>query len=171
MKFPVKLLCAVLALIIGVVGLIVVLNPSRTDAEKVLEKYVSAVNKGDAKTMNKLEDPTKIVKALGSLAELVDEDIAPDHEFEKGDRTEALRQSMISGFYIPEGSTVDKVKLLAVSNEEKHDESYLSIRIKYISVDALIEVTYTTEDGVMEIVQNEDSFDIWYNKSTYVIMD
>lgn len=171
MKFPVKLLCAVLALLIGVIGLIVVLNPSKTDGEKVIAKYVAAVNNCDAKALNKLEDPSKIIKSLGSLSDLMGEDIVPDHEFDKGDRKEALAQSRISGFDIPETATVDSVKLLAVTGEEKHSESYMNLHIRYISLNAIIEVSYTMEDGVTETVQAEDSFDIWYNKSNYVIVD
>lgn len=166
MKFPIKLLCAVLALIIGVVGLIVVLNPSQTEAEKVLDKYVSAVNKADAKTMNKLEDPTKVAKAFGALGELLDEDSIPDHDFDKGDRNEALKQSKISGFDIPEGATVEKVKLIGITEQEKRTE----LSFKYVSVSALIEVTYALEDGTTETVQNENSFDILYYKSAYVII-
>lgn len=170
MKFPIKLLCALLALIIGIVGLLVVLNPSKTDAEKMIEKYVAAIDNGDAKAMNKLEDPTKIIKSLGKLSDLMGEDVVPDHDFDKGNRKEALEESKVSAFYLPEDATVDSVKLLAVTQEEKKNESYLTLSIKYISAKAIIEVTYTTEDGTTETVQKEESFDIWYNKSTYVIV-
>ncbi len=171
MKFPIKLLCAVLALIIGIVGLIVLLNPSKTEGEKVVEKYITAVNKGDAKAMNKLEDPSKILKSFGSLSQVLGDEVIPDHDFDKGDRKEALAQSKISGFEIPEDATVDRVKLLAVSEEEKHNQSYLNISVKYISIHAVIEVTYTTEDGTTKTLQEENSFDIWYHKSNYVIVD
>ena len=135
----------------------------------MVEKYVAALNKGDAKAMNKLEDPSKIIKSIGSLSQLLGEDVVPDHDFDKGDRTEALTQSYISAFSLPEGATVESVKLIAVTEEEEKSQTY-GVTIKYIDLRAVIEVTYTLEDGTEETVQREEGFSIWYNKSNYAIV-
>ena len=94
-------LIALAAFLVGLIGAIICVIPSQTAEERLISKYVSAINKGDTEKMNKLSIASVISDALGSqLGGLLDgsDDSLSDDAFAKDEEPvdkiyEALVQS------------------------------------------------------------------------------
>ncbi len=66
-KFPVKVCIALLAVLVGLIGVIVLLVPSLSQEGNVVRKYVAAINSLDTQKMQAcMADPSDLTEALAS---------------------------------------------------------------------------------------------------------
>ena len=146
-KFPVKLLVSVLCVIAGVVLLTVTVAPAKNPCEKIIGKYISAINSENSKKMHDLEfsaedylDGTGLGELLGGIQD------SYESETESGETTrmELFKSSAVSSRVPDDADKVKKIKLLGCSAGENISE----YGITAAEYDILVEVTYTiSEDG------------------------
>ena len=181
MKLPVKLLIALLAAVVGLVGVIVCVTPSRPAPDKTMEKYIAAINKADANKMQDCYATAAIMQQLGDAFD-VDMDDYLEETTKKlqvsadYDRLAALDDSYLSvSSLLPENTVeVKKIKLLGCTNSSDQQTDQLSTALlgtKLVEVLALVEVTYVTKDGEEGTVRNQESLGMIQTDSGYQLVD
>lgn len=146
-NFPVKLLVSVLCVIAGVVLLTVTVAPAKDPCEKIISKYISAINSENSEKMHDLEfsaedylDGTGLGELLGGIED------AYESETGSGETTrmELFKSSAVSSRVPYDAGEVKKIKLLGCFEGENISE----YGITAAEYDILVEVTYTvSEDG------------------------
>ena len=181
MKLPIKLLIALLAVVVGLVGIIVCITPGRPAPDKTMEKYIAAINKADASKMQDCYATGALMQQLGDAFDIDMDDYLEENSQKLEvsvdyDRLAALQDSYLSvSSMLPENTVeVKKVKLLGCTNSSDQKADQLSAALlgtKLVEVLALVEVTYVTEDGEQQTVRNQESLGMVQTDSGYRLVD
>ncbi len=132
MKFPVKFIIALCAILIGISGILVCVLP-HYGAQKVVYDFVEAVERGDTEAMLNCTALSQMSSQLSSSvsSELMSATDPADPD--------ALIRSMLS---LPSGSDVTSVTVLGCTAEETVELSAPGYRVT-----ALIQATYIDDEG------------------------
>lgn len=148
-KFPIKPLISVIAVIVGVVCLVMCVVPHLPSPAATVKQYVSAVNKMDSAAMNKLcISASDMFSQSGLLNFGVDSDsytsVGSYDTLE-----EAIEESSL-GISLPdEADEIIGLKFIGAEVENSMSLNLQSLGGKNynaVQVNALIEITYTADD-------------------------
>lgn len=148
MKFPIKFLVALLALILGITGVLVCVIP-HYGPEKVVYDYVAAVEKGDADKITDCYASSLLSEMDSVLGEL------------SGAVSAHLAQSMLG---ISKEAKVESVKVLGCSVEESEDT------LNSYEIVALIEGEYVDAEGATQTQVKSRSFSVAKTQKGYKII-
>ena len=148
-NFPLKLLLSFVSFVIGLVMVIVIVVPSYDAGEKVIKKYISAINSENAEKMQKYE-----LSASDYLGGLVNDEILETFDTEDSKEEQITRKYLLENGAIAsrvpdEALEVTKIKLLGCSNRQSQEE----LGISFLSYDILLEVEYVVEEDGEELNQ------------------
>ena len=148
MKFPIKFLVALLALVLGITGILVCVIP-HYGPEKVVYDYVAAIEKGNAEKIVDCYATSTLTgvdsSALGELSSTVSANLA---------------QRMLN---IPKESKVESMDVLGCSVEEDKDI------LNGYNVTALIEGKYVDAEGATQTTVVARNFAIVQTSKGYKI--
>ncbi len=161
MKFPVKFVIGLVALIVGIVGVIICLVPHYAAPESPVASYVAAVNKGDLGKMAKCTLSPSDLGGLGGLSDMLG-DMMPQQSGVVDVKT-ALEQSFIS--CPDDAATVQSVELIGCVSGELQSAMGMS----GCEVEAIIKITYTDEAGAEKVVVTNESFGVAKLKGSFKI--
>lgn len=141
MKFPVKFIIGLLALVIGITGSLICLLP-RYGPEKVVYNYISAAEKGNAEKMYEYTTQKDVSNALnnmfGSYYTDEDETIEIETETETSVSTSLLSQILP----VPDAAKeVTSAKVLGCDYETFSELGIMGYKVK-----ALVKLSYTDDE-------------------------
>ena len=148
MKFPIKFLVALLALVLGITGILVCVIP-HYGPEKVVYDYVAAIEKGDAE---------KIVDCYAT-SQLTGMDSSVLNEMSSAVSAN-LAQLMLN---VPKESKVESMDVLGCSVEEDKET------LNSYNVTALIEGKYVDAEGATQTTVVTRSFALLKTPNGYKI--
>ena len=173
MKFPIKFIIALLALVIGITGALVCLLP-RYGPEKVVYDYIAAAQKGDSEKMYNCTAMKSIENALnnmyGSNNDVYGE-LKEDYEEETEDDTvetapvdTSLIRTVVS---LPENAKqVTSTKVIGCESTAASDFGIMGY-----NVTALIKVTYLDDKDEECTKVSSKHFSVVKTDNSYKIMD
>lgn len=147
MKFPIKFLVALLALVLGITGVLVCVIP-HYGPEKVVYDFVAAVEKGDAEKIADCYASSLLSELDGAAEEMM------------GKVSANLAQRMLD---IPQESKVESIQILGCSVEEGKEI------LDSCKVVALIEGEYVDAEGATQTTVVSRNFAIVKTKKGYKI--
>lgn len=156
---------ALLAVLAGIVGIIVCLQPSQSAPDKVISNYVSAINAVKVEKMNKYTFASVASDALGGLLGGQVDDL-----LDSGNATDiygALQCSTFSTSGLPADLTkVTSVKLVGCVDGET--ESYMGLT--GMSVTAVLQIDYEDANGDAQTLNTTEYVGLILYKNKYYIV-
>ena len=147
MKFPVKFIIGLIILVIGISGSAVCLSPHYSAPEKVVAKYVKAVDNNNIKKMISCTIANDVANALGGDFA---EEVVPDSDSD----SDALAKSFINS---PENAKkIKSVKLLGCTIGENES----AFGITGCEVTALIKITYLDDEDEKKTFVTEENITV-----------
>lgn len=165
MKSNVKIIISIALVLVGLIGILVCVIPSASSEYKIVKKYISAVNGCNEKAI-------KACTAVDQYSQIFEIDTADsDFEFD-GDATkyDYLKASSLSiKNSVPEDAKeVKKVSL--ISCKKTTDAAVDLFSSSFTEVDAVVRVTYKTEDDKTVSVTNSQNFTLSKTSKGYKIV-
>lgn len=167
MKLTKNILISLLAILIGVGGLVFCLVPGYSAPDKAVAKYVSAINRGSMKGMAACQINESDLHGIGSDlfdSDLKDKKVDPDNKIYS-----CLKESGLSAYRrLPKDAVkVKKVALCGCVNGEKENfDSMVGFKIN-----AVVKVTYIDKDNEEQSFYCDENFAILKIRSKYKIVN
>lgn len=174
MKNGIRVGIALLAFLVGVIGLVVCLVPHYSAPDKIIARYVAAINDGNVEKMNKCmlsgseEFSNLLGKEMGDIDDLLGS-LSSSEEAAPGNAAYvALQSSTFSaGNRLPDDVTeVKAVELYGCTD----GETQTMMGITGLSVDVILKVTYVDGEGAEQTLFSEEDLNLIKSKSHYMIV-
>lgn len=149
MKFPIKFLVALLALVLGITGVLVCVIP-HYGPEKIVYDYVAAVEKGDADKITDCYAPSQMMGMDSVMNEIA------------GAVSANLAQYMLN---VPKDAKVESIRVIGCSVEESKET------LNSYNVVALIEGEYVDAEGATQTTVVDRDFTVIKTQKGYKIAD
>ncbi len=171
-------LIALIAALAGLIGVVVCVLPGQTKPDKVVAKYVAAINAGNTEKMKAMDASTILKDALGSqlggLGDQLDDlqqglgSVLDKDESVSTDKIyTALEKSAfsITGALPEDFKEIKSVKVVGCVDGEP--ESYMGMT--GLSVGVILEITYVDAEGEIQTLCEDETVGLILYKNRYYI--
>lgn len=159
---------ALFAVLAGIVGVIVCVLPSQSDPDKIISKYVSAINDVKVEKMKKYSFSTVAADALGELMGGQTDDLFGGDDTTPADGIYgALQKSVFSLQGLPEDlKQVTSVKLVGCVDGEKET----AMNLTGLNVKAVLQIEYEDANGEAQTLNTSENIGLILYKNKYYIV-
>lgn len=171
-KSKVIAIVALLVTLIGLIGLIICVTPGCSKPDKVIKKYVSAINSGKTEKMKKykysLSDLTGLISdEYSDLAEELEDYVDEEDDDYADERHSAFMASVFDSSDIP--SDIEKLKSVkvigCVDGKESTEWGMTGLQVKVV-----LKIDFVDADGENQTIYHTDTIGLMRVKNSYKIV-